>query len=504
MTIRIQPTILGGSTNTFGADATVTTVGSYNGGTLIDGTHYAIAPQGLKHASSSPVAATVDGRPGHGIQVNLTQAGQNALDGGVAEYSAGATWSTATVAPVNSTIVKVRSSDPMEGVGGRAGLFEGGATVLHVVASAPASGAMAPVVWPSGDLANRPWRVADVDAMLASLPSYATTGAPTWASLASSYDKFDFALSWYQGIRYQYLTPRRINGTTSAYGQIRSQMEGTVWAGLCSNAWSPAEKTAALIRQLSNGCQTAEAYGGTANIIGEDGGQFQFGQANALAWLKATGRTGQYASIMPKIGGGPRGQYYQVTAGMFDRHTSAVLPYIARERTVVSITGSGPYVVTVTDYAGEPGANAGFHGGNLCRVVGGVDGAEALIDATGTPDGNDDYPLTLTALPTGLIVGDTVYVKQVTPLSVGTYDYVMEGNSPMHNNPLESSGYRSTQNHGHQICAISVLGMRGSDLTPAKEYMARRTAAQNYGSIGWAETFWSTHQATVLALPQIV
>lgn len=501
--ITIQPTINGGATATYGSDATVTLVDEYNGGSCIDGSHYVIAPAALKFSTSSPAPATVDGRAGHGIQANLEQGGPNALDGGVAEYSAGATLSTSTALPVGSAIVKVRASDPMENAG-RAGLFEGAATVIHVVASAPAYRAMAPVVWPSASLASKPWRVADIDGMLASLPSYATTGAPTWASIASYYDKLDFALAWYQGIRYQYLTPRRINNTTSAYGRWRGQVEGTVWAGLCSNAWSAAEKTAALIRQLSNGCQIAEAYGATANIIGEDGGQFQFGLANALAWLKATGREGQYAATMPKIGGGPRGQYYQVTAGMFDRHTSAVLPYIARERTVVSITGSGPYVVTVTDYAGEPGANAGFHGGNLCRVVGGVDGAEALIDATGTPDGSGDYPLTMAALPTGLTVSDTVYVKQVTPLSVGTYDYVMEGNSPMHNNPLESSGYRSGQNHGNQIAPISVLGMRGSDLTPAMDYMLRRTAAQNYGGGGWTETFWATHQATALAVTQIV
>lgn len=507
MTITIKPTIPGGSTQTFGADATITLEGTYNGGTCLDGSLYVVAPAGVKVTGSSPAPATVDGRAGHGMQANLTQAGQNGLDEGTT-YSAGAALATGTVLRAGSCIVKVESSDPRDpasGDIGRAGLFET-TTALHVVSAPPATYAMAPVVWPSADIANRPWRVADVDGLLSDLPALSSSDAPTWASIQAFWDRLDFGHGWNQGIRYQYLTPRRITNTDSAYGRTRNIVSGRVWGGICGNEWSTADKTAALIRALSNGCQIVEAYAATGNIVGVDGGHHQWYLADCMAWLKATGRQAQYSTVMPMIGGNVRGQYYQVTAGQFDPHSSTSLPYIARRRTVSAITGSGPYVVTCTGYrpgsglAEDTNSNGTFGGLNLVRES---NGATGLI--TGQANNGTDWDLTVTTLPSGLTVSDTVYCAQVTPLSVGAWDWMIRSPTDFPNlaNPAPGAQYRSHAHHGNMILPISAMGMRGSDLTPAKEYIERITADEAYGS-GFQQSFWKAHEATVLAFPQDV
>ena len=505
--INVTVTIPGGSDTVFGADATITTVGAYNGGTLIDGQRYVIAPAGAKIASSSPAQATVDGRIGHGAQVNLVQGGPNALDAGT-EYDGAAALAVDTVLGAGSCIAKVESSDPRDassGSAGREGLFEN-TTAVHLVPSARAVGSMAPVVWPSDDLANRAWRVADVDGFLSGMPVLASSGASTWASIAAYWDKLDFGLAWAQGIRYQWLAPRRVANENSSYGQYRAKVTGQVWAGICGNEWSTGDKTAAVIRALSNGCQTVEAYNKTGLAITEDGGQFQWFLPECLAWIKATGQTANYAALMALVGANVRNQYYQMSAGYFDPHDSALLPYIARRRTVSTITGSGPYVVTCTGYrpasglTGDTSSNSEFVGLNMVRES---NGAVALVTAKATS--GTDWQFTVATLPTGLTVSDVIYCAPVTPLANGVWDWTVRNPVDFPNlpNPAPNAEYRSNNKHGNSILPISAMGMRGSDLTPGKEYVERSAAATNYDT-GFQQTFWSTHQTTVLALPQLV
>lgn len=503
--IRIEPTIPGGATQTFGADATVTLEGTYNGGICADGSRYVVAPAGVKVTSTSPAQGTVDGRTGNGAQANIAQGSANALDAGIT-YSGASALANGTILPAGSCAVKVESSDPRDATGnGREGLFAV-TTAVHVVATPPAALAFAPVVWPSADLADRPWRVANVDGFLSDLPVLASTGAPTWASIKAFWDKLDFGLAWAKGTDYQYLAPQFVAGADTSYGRDRSYITGQVWGGICGNEWTTAEKTEALIRALSNGCQTVEAYAKTATAIGEDGGHYQWHVADCLAWIKATGQQAQYATLMPLIGGNVRGQYYQTATGQFDPHSSATLPYIARRRTVSAITGSGPFVVTCTGYrpgsglTGDTASNAVFTGLNMVRES---NSATALITVQG--QSGADWQFTVASLPSGLTVSDTIYCAAVSPLSVGVYDWTLRNPTGFPNlpNPSPQAEYRDLNHHGNCILPISAMGMRGSDLTPAKEYIERVTASQAYGT-GWQQTFWSTHQATVLALPQIV
>lgn len=514
--IRIEVTIPGGAADTFGDDATITLVGSYGGGTLIDGSRYVVAPAGLMVASSDPAPATVSGRYMNGISDGsfYSMSANQALDQGpsgagndVLGFTMARTLDLSRVYRPGESVIKVKGRSGVTTSDDRDGVLDS-ATVLHVVAAPPATGAMAPYCWPSADRASKPWRVADVDALLSDLPVLASSGAPTWASLAAYWNKVELGFGFSGSLNYQTITPYQIMGSAGAYGADRAAFVGKVWAGLCGNEWSTGDKTAALIRALANGCAIVEAARGFNVTLTEDGGHRQYHLPDCLAWLKAIGQEGDYADLMPLIGANLTRQYYQVTSGLFDRHTSASLPYIARERLVTSITGSGPYVVYVTAYdvAGgtEPGDNTNFDGGLLTRVVGGVDGSQALITSTSNRSVNGDpFPLNMAALPSGLNVGDTVYVKATSPLSVGTWDFVMLDDSPMYYNQLESSAYRSVNIHGCTLLPIYAMGMAGSDLVPAREYLVRRSASQNYGS-GFQNTFWAAHQSTVLALPQIV
>ena len=510
--IRIEVTIPGGAADVVGDDLSITLAASYNTGTLIDGSHYVVAPGGLMVQSSSPAPATVDGRYRNGISDGgfYSMAADQALDQGpsgggndVLGFTMARTLDLARVYRPGESIVKVVGRAGATTATDRDGVLDD-VMVTHVVASPPSAGALAPYCWPSADRTNKPWRVADVDGVLSALPVLASSGAPTWASLAAYWNRIELGMGYAPSTNYQCITPYQIAGTGGAYGEIRSAFESLVWAGMCGNEWSTGDKTAAMIRALANGCAITEAARGFNLILPEDGGHRQYHLPDCLAWIRATGQEDDYATLMPLIGANLLRQYYQVTSGLFARHTSASLPYIARERLVTSITGTGPYTVYVAPYANEPGNNANFEGGLLTRVVGGVDGSQALITSTLSRDyDTDPYPLVLAALPTGLVVGDTVYVKSPAPLTVGTYDFVMNDERPDFCSELESSGYRSVNKHGRTLLPIFALGMAGIDLNPAKVYLQRRSVADNYGS-GFQATFWSTHQATVLASPQVV
>lgn len=512
MAITIRPTIPGGSGATFGSDATITVDGAYNGGTLADGSRYIVAPAGVKVLSSSPAPTTVSGRYMNGISDGsfYSTDAKQALDQGpsgagndVDGFDMAWSLDLSRVYRPGESIVKAKSRTGATTSDDRSGVLDA-VTVLHVVASPPAFRAFAPYVWPSADRANKPWRVADVDGFLSGLPVLSFTGAPTWADLKPKGGDHELGLGFTASLNYQTMAVYQFEGTAGAYGRDRALHAAKIWGGIFCSEWSTADKTAAVIQRLSRGCCLAEAARGFNITLSADGGHKQFSQADVAAWMKATGQLATYDAVVALTGANVTRQYYTVTSGMFDRHTSDSLPYIARTRTVVSITGSGPYTVVVEGFASDPDGNTHFHTGNLCRVVGGVDGDEALIDTTSNPDVNGDFELTLSALPTGLTAGDSVYVKQVTPLSVGTVDWGLDGSSPRLYNPLSTATYRSVNAHGLMVAPISAMGMLSSDFDGAKAYMARVTASSKFGDSGFQRDFWEAHEATVMALPQVV
>ena len=302
---------------------------------------------------------------------------------------------------------------------------------------------------------------------------------------------------------------------------VRRPQAGRSAAGVLGTEWSTSDKTAAMIRLLSQGCQITEAYAAFGNSIYVDGGHGQSHLAACLAWIKATGQTGDYAAHIARLGGHLTGQYYQVTSGMFDPHDSADLPYVARRRTVLDITGSGPYQVTCTDYrpgsglTGDTASNADFRGRNLLRES---NGATALItaqsDAAASP--GTGWTFTVDTLPSGLTTTHTVLTSDVAPLSVGQWDFTPRPAATYPNlpNPGPYAEYRGNNKHGNNLLPISAMGMRGSDFTGCKAYLERVSESVSYGTLesgvvtggvnSFAQTFFAANQAAMLAVTQDV
>lgn len=507
--ITLKPTVTGGTLNSFGADATISVDGLYNGGALLDGQRYVIAPAGIKVTGSSPTPGTVGGRDGHGIQKNLEQGTLDpvqALDASCPGYSAGASLDLDEVHRPGDCVVKVESTDTTASLAGRFAET----TVLHVLAGPPQANVFTPVVWNSDDLANRPWRAVDVDALLSDLPVFASSGAPTWASLAQWWDRLDFSEALAKSYQYTLFSPYKVTGASSDYGQYRAVIEGTIWAGIFGNEWSTSDKTAAIIRALSNGCQIVETYTGNGTEIEPDGGHHQFGQACAALWCKGTNQIATWPTILAAIGGNLTGQYYRVTSGQFDPHEDAAKPYFCRLRTVATITGSGPYTIDFERFTGtgDPPSNMQFVDLRLMREGGNAGGVISSFTDLGTA-----LRVVVPTLPSGLIAGDRIYAAEVTPLAVGTAEWVIRDTTMNLANPAPNAIYRLLNHHGNQIAPISAMGMRPALLDMPTEYIQRITAQYAFGELQssvlgsvntFGQTFWSAHLATVLALPQDV
>lgn len=535
MAVSLNLTVPGGQSSITDGDIVYPFVGSYQSGLTFDGLPYAVAPSGVKLTEPSPASLTDAGRYKNGQQIN-PQRGSGlvqALDNGANQcYNAALTADLSKVLRPGDVILKAKSTTAMTNAG-REGLLAQ-ASALYVVSSPPHPRSMAPVVWPSADAANRPWRVVDLDGFLSLLPSMSTTGQTTvpWSEVGSYFDRFDIgsALSSNDGPGgYEYITTLGLSDVpTSAYGRYPNRVIGAVVMGLMSAAWSNADKTAAAIRLLQRGCQLGEAAVASGVIIPGNGGGHQYGQYSAcLAWLRATGRTSQYATWLPIVGGNVYDQQYYITSDMiandFVYHTDPLKPYPYRARQVLSVTGGGLTVV-VEGYLPASGgltedtASNGFlHGLNLRRNS---DNAQSYITAsfqTGPAPGT--WTLTLASPIAGLTAGQMVNCVAPFSLSDGDADFQLRNIKNLRN-PSKFADYRNLNFNASHHLFVHAIGMHGAAMNASRDYTIRAmqpnnpTAQDDYNTHAdttvfitgndWASTFWTAHSATILALPQVV
>ena len=513
-------------------------VGSYNTHTTTDGEVYVVAPGGIKLTEPTPLRATVGSRKTNGKMKNpqrgsISSARQPFDSGSTGVMSGFDDTLNAVytgVFQINECLVASESTSSIL-VTSREGLVNKYAG-LHVATAQKAAGTFAaPYVWPSGDLVNRPWRVADVDGILSSLTIFSSVANEiTWAQLQSRLNKMDLgsavtpstSTGGYEhiGLRYQG------DVDDSNYDRYKTRTQGAMLIGLQCNTWSTADKTAAMIRLLQRGCQEGEAIVALGAAIGEDGGHFSSQYAPAMAWLKATGRTSQYATWIPLVGGNTIGQYYLTTANQFDSHTDPLKPYFARERSVVAVTNGG-LTVTMTGYSPASGltldssSNGVLQGLNLIKKVGTPPLNTTYISSStqsGTPNG--DWTLTLSAPIVGLLAGDVVYCAPVTALATGTAEFVLRNAVTYPNlpNPSPQSAYRDLNYPAMSHLFVHNIGMSGALASTAVAYMSRAMAGGSGlpnqcdtisstitgSSNTTAASFYSLASATLLAKTQIV
>jgi len=530
--VKLNLTIPGGQSSITDGDITYPFVGSYPTGVTFDGIHYVVAPQGVKLTEPAPISLIDAGRFKNGQQINPQRAydDNQALDSGGSQiYAAGLAANLTTVMRPGDVMLKIKSTSTQVN-GGREGL-PAQTSALLVVSSPPTAFSTAPVIWPSADSANRPWRVVDLDGFLALLPNLATTGQTIvpWSVVGTYFNQFDigaaFSAATFGG--YEWMTTHGLSDdTTTNYGRYLNRVVGVVLQGLMSAGWSNADKTAAAIRLLQRGCQIGEAAVSSGVGIPTDGGH-QYGQYGAcLAWLRATGRASEYATWLPQVAGNVLGQYYRITTALlasdFVYHTDPLKPYCYRARQVLSVTNGG-LTVSVEGFAptggstGDTASNGCLHGLNLRRNS---DNAQAYI-TNSVQIGNNpgSWTLTLAAPIAGLAAGDMINCVAPFTLADGDADFRI-GNAANLSNPSKFAEYRNLSfNAPHHLFAHAI-GMHGATMDISRDYTIRAmatntpTAQDDYNThadttnmgVGndWANTFWSAHSATILAMPQIV
>lgn len=534
--MKLNLTVPGGQPSIADGDITYPFVGAYLTGTTFDGIPYVAAPNGAKMNEPTPAKFTDSGRIKNGQMINpsrgsaLTQALDNGGSGNIS-YSAALAADMTTVLRPGDALLKIKSTAALVN-GGREGL-PAQTSALLVVSAPPAAYSTAPVIWPSADAANRPWRVVDLDGFLSLLPSLSAAGQTTvpWSVVGSYFDRFDIgaALSFATAFGgYECLTANGFSDDTeSNYGRNLNHVTGAVLTGLMSSAWSAADKTAAAIRLLQRGCQIGEAAVGANMPVPVDGGH-QFGHyASSLAWLRATGRTGQYATWLPIIGGNILGQYYRVTTALlasdFVYHTDPLKPYAYRARQVLSVTNGGLTVsvegfIPTSGLAGDTASNGCLHGLNLRRNS---DNAQAYITASAQVGSNSgSWTLTLSSPISGLTAGQMVNCVAPWTMADGDADFQLRGAANVRN-PSKYTEYRNLNfNAPHHLFAHAI-GMHGAAMDVSRDYTIRAMAANTptaqddypghadgttFGGTtnDWASTFWTAHSATILALPQVV
>jgi hypothetical protein len=528
---------------------------NYNTGVTLDGLPYVIAPAAIKLTEPTPASTTVSSRYMNGQMINpqrisggVSQAVDSGVSGGLSAYTYSASFaaSFANAIAANSSIIK---ADAKTGtiVNDRRGLLDQWSG-LYVVASAKAANVMAPFVWPSADLANRPWRPVDVDGLLAGITSCATLGTEVpWATLAPYYARLDLGPAITADIigGPQYISPYLMGdaqGGNANYDQSKISLQDHVLIGIMSNSWSTADKRAALISVLQRGCQQGETLVAFNTPLGEDGAQYASQYACCMAWLRATGQESQYNTWISIVGGSFYGQYYTVGNGTggtisYASHTDPAKPYIARERAVkaggIDSSGTGtigvttyPHVVTVDDYrpgsglGGDTDSNGVFHGLNLVRKS---NGATAYITASAQLAPGSGVKLGMASLPAGLTAGDTVYCAEVTPMSAGTVDWTVRNITTYPNlpNPSASAEYRNQQITGISHLFVHNIGMHKASNTQmalSKAYCQRAMtggsglpsmvqaldASVTGGANSTSAAFYAAYQAALFAKTQAI
>jgi hypothetical protein len=520
----------GAASNTHEATTIAWAEGSYTTGKTVDGIPYVIAPNGIKFNEPSPAFTTAGRGARNGSMINPIHIGtagsgpKQAFDGGGSgfDYDVSVAANFSAVHRPNDCLVKTDGlTTVLDSKNGLITKWSG----IHVVSAAPATTAFAaPFLWPVADKANRPWRTVDLDARLAELPSYSAAGqnVATWASLQPYYDQFDLGRGISQGAFQGYELYSRHGSTPSNenYGRYLSNVQSQVLIGLMSAAWSAADKRAALIRLLQNGCQWGEAIVKAGYTIAPDGGH-EFGTYVAsMAWLWATGRQAEYATWLPKVAGNVLSQYYTITASNiandFVPHSDPLKPYAYRRRNVTAVSGTAVTVQGFRPASGDTedtSSNTTFNGLDLVKESGG-NSAQIIgtVDVGGPPG---TFDLTLAAPLTGLAVSDVVYCRARYTLTDGMAEWRFRDQLNL-SNPTPDAPYRALNFPCAARMFCRAIGMVGSNMAIGEAYLERAMSGANGmpsqadnvytwgGNPQWVKQFYDANWTTLKALPQDV
>lgn len=232
---------------------------------------------------------------------------------------------------------------------------------------------------------------ADLDAVVASLPSYDTSSfaadMPTLAEAFTPVDKFSLGLAIQKGTGssggYQACTVKdfTISGWNN-YGEFQAAQQGAFGLTLISDIPTASEKRDMVIRGISHGIQWGDPLRGALVYLGGNGGHHQFHQIAVGMYLKYTGQNlDDLTTYMP---GNVLGQIFVPTqadidpGGQLQPHNDDAGPACSRIRTIASVSGN---TLTFGGTASEGGTAVWMDGTVIRRVS---DGATAYIQSAST------------------------------------------------------------------------------------------------------------------------
>lgn len=496
----------------------------------LDGAFSIVAPSGVTVTDISPApgtidgtlttgGATIDGLAVNGAMKNVQVGSRLAFDERLnSDTFDGALGVTAPVAlsdgdilvcsKSTTDVVDLIAQDP------RLGLCDNYAS-FSVVSAAPATNTFAvPVTFWAGRSGVTPAAV-DLDAFVASLPSYSTANQPNIVDYDLLISKMRYApVTWSRGgiswayLAYQEYMPRQ-SSIIPNEGNFGREVNDTINAAclaLISDGFTTAQKKAIATMLISWGIQWGDVLENTTVPVPE-GGHFQAFYTPIVISKAARGLN---TNVYDTLGGNQRGcfQYTQTHLDWLEPHTDITGPYFSRLRPITAVSGTN---ITLSRTSGngtnhDPGT-MGFLGmimtsADKTRTATVVSGMYQNSNALTTISG------AINAQPTpAFTVGENVYFQVPFALNIGEYEWnIREPEVLFGWNPMPDRHYRNNNQWTGQTLFLKATGL-ASDNDRMLNYVWRANQANepagydlpNHHNITWDVEFWAEHAATIYA-----
>jgi hypothetical protein len=511
------PVIVGNSDTIVSGGVTITLSAACDYGYDQLGRAFIVTPPGgVNVTARSPAATTAEGSAVNGTMLNPMRADAHGYDGRLTDYDAGLNESY-PIAVVRGDILvcAIREATAL------ATLRRGAVASynpFYFVQTGWGENAIAPspTGW-TGRGTPAPYYV-DCEAIVAAFPARDITGmsAPTLADVQAKVQRTEIALGMTYGTSatggYQGLTTRQAAfGTDDNYGEYLAVPVGAAGLYLMSDEMTDEEKATMLAWLISTGINTYDPAVGEGDVLGPDGGQYQFHQIPVALALQYTERSSALATLIDTMPGNCLGQPFIYTSDQITQlagHSDLNDACVGRWREVLSVTGDD--ITWETDRTGNIGDLAQMDPTQM-YLVRQSDGAFALITAvdstqvdpntTGNQIGTiDDQPVS------PFIAGDMVRFVLPEPVLEGDPD-VRIRDADYAINPGSNATYRLGNYWGDEVLTLKGLGIWHSSFEPMKLYVARAnrtddpSAARDYpthNQTTFVQNFWAAYADEIL------
>lgn len=483
-------------------------------------------PDGATITGRFPAARTYSGNTIDGFTLNPTVNGNQGLDQRHPNYVAAPSF---PITPKKmDVLLSVECEESTDGSGGnewRDGYFKAnGQAWFTSLTKPPAAGTFSPTVhWPGDDVNRplRPMRLPDIDAMIARMPNYSTSGVtspPAWSTFASTIDQPNAAWLKYAfsstpeghvgGFGYEGFFPRRF-GSPSNYGYYHSLEMTRACMAAALNHWSTADKRAFLVRMLQHGNQWIEPMQGRgAKSIGGDGGHWNWHWAAVALWLDATGQNARSAHLLGVFPGNLE-QIFAITAGQIASdlvpHDDPAKSHAYRRREITAVSG-----LTITLENFRFGLGDGTWPEFINTIMTRVSDGDTSRHTTSF---NPETYVTTTAQQASPVwaVGDVVYHAAGYTITPGMVFWSDPGTMSNQFTPSTNPIYSDLQAWAGQTLLLSAMGIIAPEFQNVKTYVANCAtgtypAAPPYNFNDSRKTtletqVWNAHWAAASAVP---